>query len=55
MCPEGYEPNADDAKSRIVEKFQVSGNCAEGQVEEKLAECAHRGADGYPVQVISIE
>jgi Ferredoxin len=55
ICPEVYEPNADDAKSRIVEKFQVSGNCAEGQVEEKLAECAHRGADGYPVQVISIE
>ncbi len=54
-CPEVYEQNAEDAKSQITGKFQVDGNIAEGSVEENLTECARQGADGCPVQVITVE
>ena len=54
-CPEIYEPNAEDAKSQIVEKFQVDNKMAEGKVEDDLAGCARQGADVCPVQVIYVE
>ncbi len=53
-CSDVYEQNSEDAKSQVVEKFQVSGNVAEGKVEDSLLECALQGADICPVQVISV-
>ena len=54
-CPEIYEQNAEDEKSQIVGKFRVAENIAEGSVEGTLVECAQQGADGCPVQVISLD
>ena len=54
-CPEIYEQNAEDEKSQIDGKFRVSENLAEGNVEGILVECAQQGADGCPVQVISLD
>ena len=53
-CSDVYEQNSEDAKSQVVEKFQVSGNVAEGKIEDSLLECALQGADICPVQVISV-
>lgn len=53
-CSDVYEQNSEDAKSQVVEKFQVSGNVAEGKVEDSLLECALQGADICPVQVVSV-
>lgn len=53
--PEIYEQNAEDEKSQIVGKFRVAENIAEGSVEGTLVECAQQGADGCPVQVISLD
>ena len=55
MCPEVYEQNAEDAKSQIVGMFQVAANPTEGNVEGNFIECAQQGADGCPVQVISLD
>ena len=46
--------NSEDAKSQVAEKFQVSGNVAEGKIEDSLLKCALQGADICPVQVISV-
>ena len=54
-CPEIYEQNAEDEKSQNVGKFRVAENIAEGSVEGTLVECAQQGADGCPVQVISLD
>ena len=54
-CPEIYEQNAEDEKSQIVGKFRVAENIAEGSLEGTLVECAQQGADGCPVQVISLD
>ena len=53
-CSDVYEQNSEDAKSQVAEKYQVSGNVAEGKVEDSLLECARQGADICPVQVISV-
>ena len=53
-CSDVYEQNAEDAKSQIVAKFQIVGNIAEGKVEDNLTECARKGAEVCPVQVISV-
>ena len=53
-CSDVYEQNSEDAKSQVAEKFQVSGNVAEGKIEDSLLECALQGADICPVQVISV-
>ncbi len=53
-CSDVYEQNSEDAKSQVAEKFQVSGNVAEGKIEDSLLKCALQGADICPVQVISV-
>ena len=44
-CSDVYEQNSEDAKSQVAEKFQVSGNVAEGKIEDSLLKCALGG--GY--------
>lgn len=54
-CPELFEQDPDDSFSRIIEKFRVNGNIAEGTVPEDLEACAREAADLCPVQIISIQ
>jgi ferredoxin len=53
-CPELFEQDPDDSFSRIIEKFRVNGNIAEGTVPADLEACAQEAADLCPVQIISI-
>ena len=53
-CPGLFEQDPDDSFSRIVEKYQINGNIAEGTPAEDLALCAQEASDLCPVQIIRI-
>jgi ferredoxin len=49
-----FEQDPDDSFSRIIEKYRINGNIAEGTPTEDLALCAQEASDLCPVQIISI-
>jgi ferredoxin len=49
-----FEEDPDDSFSRIIEKYRINGNIAEGIPTEDLTACAQEAADLCPVQIISI-
>lgn len=53
-CPQLFEQDPDDSFSRIVEKYRLGGNIAEGTPAEDLQACAQEASDLCPVQIISI-
>ncbi len=53
-CPGLFEQDPDDSFSRIIEKYRVNGNIAEGTIPEDLEACAREASDLCPVQIISI-
>jgi ferredoxin len=53
-CPGLFEQDPDDSFSRIIEKYRVNGNIAEGTIPEDLEACAQEASDLCPVQIISI-
>jgi ferredoxin len=53
-CPELFEEDADDGKSRITEKYRVSGDVAAGEAPETLRENAEAAAGACPVGIIHI-
>jgi ferredoxin len=53
-CPGFFEQDPDDSFSRIIEKYRVDGNIAEGIPTEDLTACAQEAADLCPVQIINI-
>jgi len=53
-CPGLFEQDPDDSFSRIVEKYRIDGNIAEGTPPEDLALCAQEASDLCPVQIIRI-
>ena len=55
VCPDVYEQDADDGKSRIAEALRQNGALDQAEVDESTADCARQGADACPVSVISIE
>jgi ferredoxin len=50
-----FEQDPDDSFSRIIEKYRINGNIAEGTVTEEHAACAQEASDLCPVQIINIE
>jgi len=54
-CPEFFEESPDDLFSRVIEKFQASGNPGEGVVPPELEAGVKEAADLCPAQIISIE
>lgn len=54
-CPGLFEQDPDDSFSRIIEKYRVAGNIAEGIPADDLAACAQEAADLCPVQIIAIK
>jgi ferredoxin len=54
-CPGLFEQDPSDSFSRILEKYRINGNIAEGTPTDELAACAREAADLCPVQIISIE
>jgi len=54
-CPKLFEQDPDDSFSRIIEKFRINGNIAEGIPTNDLILCAKDAADLCPVQIISIK
>ena len=54
-CPGLFEQDPGDSFSRIIEKYRIDGNIAEGILAEDLVACAQEAADLCPVQIISIE
>ena len=53
-CPGLFEQDPGDSFSRIIEKYRINGNIAEGTFPEDLETCAHEASDLCPVQIISI-
>ena len=53
-CPGLFEQDPDDSFSRIIEKYRINGNIAEGTPTEDLETCAQDASDLCPVQIISI-
>jgi ferredoxin len=49
-----FEQDPDDSFSRIIEKYRISDNIAEGTLTEDLISCAQEASDLCPVQIISI-
>ena len=54
-CPKLFEQDPDDSFSRIMEKYRVNGNIAEGTPDGDLFACAQEASDLCPVQIISIQ
>jgi ferredoxin len=50
-----FEQDPDDSFSRIIEKYRINGNIAEGTPTEDLEACAQESSDLCPVQIISIK
>ena len=53
-CPGLFEEDPDDSFSRIIEKYRINGNIAEGTPADDFTACAQEAADLCPVQIISI-
>ena len=54
-CPDVFEEDPADAKSRVVERYRGGEGPAEGTVPDGLADCVQRAADACPVAVITVE
>ena len=54
-CPDVFEEDPGDAKSRIVDQHRDGAGPGEGTVPDELADCVQRAADAYPVAVIAVE
>jgi ferredoxin len=54
-CPGLFEQDPDDSFSRIIEKYRINSNIAEGTPTEDLAACAQEASYLCPVQIISIK
>jgi ferredoxin len=54
-CPGFFEQDPDDSFSRIIEKYRLNGNIAEGTPPDDLVACAQEASDLCPVQIISIQ
>lgn len=54
-CPELFEEDPSDGKSRITEKYRVSGNIASGEAPDDLRRSGQTAADGCPVAIIHVE
>jgi ferredoxin len=54
-CPELFEQNPDDSFSRIIEKYRIDGNIAQGRLPGDLEACAEEAADLCPVQIIAVD
>jgi ferredoxin len=50
-----FEQDPVDSFSRIIEKYRINGNIAEGTPTEDLEVCAQDASDLCPVQIISIK
>ena len=50
-----FEQDPGDSFSRIVEKYRINGNIAEGKPAPEIEECIRDAADSCPVQIIEIE
>jgi ferredoxin len=53
-CPAFFEMSPDDSLSQVIEKFQTTGNKAEGTVPPELEDCVREAADLCPVQIITV-
>jgi ferredoxin len=49
-----FEQDPVDSFSRIIEKYRINGNIAEGTPTEDLEACARDASDLCPVRIISI-
>jgi len=54
-CPGFFEQDPDDSFSRIIEKYRMNGNIAQGTPTGDLVSCALEASDLCPVQIISIQ
>jgi ferredoxin len=54
VCPDVFEENPEDAKSRLVERYRAGAELREGDTPDELADCARQAADECPVAVIEV-
>jgi ferredoxin len=54
-CPAFFEENPDDHFSRVIEKFRLNGDSAEGTATEDMETCVTDAADLCPVSIITLE
>lgn len=56
LCPDVFEADESDGKSRIVSKWRVDPNdIATGLVDESLEDCVKSAVESCPVSVIHME
>ena len=55
VCPEVFEEDPDDQKSRIAAAYRAASDMAMGEVPEVLAACAQEAEDVCPVEIIDGE
>lgn len=54
-CPEVFEEDPSDGKSRIMKDFATAGNPGEGKVPADLLTCVQDAADACPVEIITVD
>jgi ferredoxin len=54
-CPELFEEDPGDGKSRVAEKYRTSGDVSRGEAPESLRGAGQRAAEGCPIAIIHIE
>jgi ferredoxin len=54
-CPGFFEQDPNDSFSRIIEKYRINENIAQGTPTGDLEACAQDASELCPVQIISIK
>ncbi|GAB4274851.1 MAG: ferredoxin [Deferrisomatales bacterium] len=54
-CPEVFEEDPDDSRSRIVPGYRLGGDPAKGEVPQDLEACAREAEEQCPVEAIRCE
>ena len=55
ICPEFFEPDAQDERSQVVTKYRAGENLGAGDAPDSLHDCVTQAADACPVSVIHLE
>ena len=54
-CPEFFEQDPDDSFSRVIKKYRLNNDMAQGMPPADAEACVQDAADLCPVQIIRVE
>lgn len=55
ICPEFFEPDPQDDRSRVLAQYRADGDLGAGNAPDTLYDCVTPAADACPVSVIHLE